>query len=230
MTHRLLRVLLPLALAGSALAATLRGASEGVTADVAVRTAIAERLARPDAEITLTRVDLPAAAPTLFRGATPEPGSRLGKPMRFIMRPTTGRPVLAVVFATVVADRPVIARNLERGTRMVPGDFTLVRGPITAVTLRRLPLPSELDGARTRRALDAGEPVGPNDVILRRAVEPGDRVTVVAVSGTIEVSAMLVASDGGDPGDIVRVVNPDAKRTLRTRVIERGRVEVEYGR
>jgi flagella basal body P-ring formation protein FlgA len=226
----LLRVLLPLALAGSALAATVRGTSDGVTADVAIRRAIVERLARPNAEITLTLVDLPAAAPTLFRGATPEPGSRLGKPMRFIMRPLTGRPVLAVVIATVVADRPVVARSLERGTRMGPEDFTLVRGPITAMTLRRLPSPGELDGARTRRALEAGESVGPNDVILRRAVEPGDRVTVVAVSGPVEVSATLVASDGGDPGDIVRVVNPETKRNLRTRVIERGRVEVEHGR
>jgi flagella basal body P-ring formation protein FlgA len=61
---------------------------------------------------------------------------------------------------------------------------------------------------------------------LRRVVEPGDRVTVVALAGAVEVTAQFVAADGGSVGDIIRVRNPDTKKYLRGRIVKPGRVEV----
>ncbi len=42
----------------------------------------------------------------------------------------------------------------------------------------------------------------------------------------MEVTATFVAADGGDAGDVIRVVNPDTKRYLRARVVKPGLVEV----
>jgi flagella basal body P-ring formation protein FlgA len=231
--HRLFRYLVPIALAGSALAASVRadGSLDASTsADNVVRRAIAVRLGRPNAEIAITVLDLPAKAPQVFRDAVPEPGSRLGRPMRFVLRPFTGRPVLAVVTATVIVDRAILRSDVVRGAVLGAGDVMFERGVVAGLTLRRLPTLADLEGARARRTLAAGLTITPNDVLLRRAVEAGDKVTVVATSGAVEVSATLVAADGGDPGDLVRVVNPETRRDVRGRVTARGRVEVEHGR
>jgi flagella basal body P-ring formation protein FlgA len=232
--RRLFRFLVPIALAGSALAASVRADDRGLdvstSADSVVRRAITARLGRPDAEIAIAMIDLPTKAPQAFRDAVPEPGSRLGRPMRFLLRPFTGRPVIAVVTATVIADRAVLRSDVARGAVLGADDVTLERGAIAGVILRRLPTLADLEGARARRTLAAGLAITPNDVLLRRAVEAGDKVTVVASSGAVEVSATLVAADGGDPGDLVRVVNPETRRDVRGRVTDRGRVEVEHGR
>jgi flagella basal body P-ring formation protein FlgA len=76
----------------------------------------------------------------------------------------------------------------------------------------------------------AGGVLGPGSLVLRRAVEPGDRVTAIAIAGAVQVSAELEAADGGDPGDVIRVVNRETRRSLRGRVIGDGTVEVGYAR
>ena len=55
-------------------------------------------------------------------------------------------------------------------------------------------------------------------------------MTVVASAGAVEVTAAMVASDGGQPGDVIRVMNPDTKRFLRARIVKAGIVEVVDGR
>jgi len=231
---RFIRFVLPTALAASTLATSVRAVSDvpadGATAVDVIRAAIVERLADTEAEIRIDAVDLPPAAPDRFRDAVPEPGSRLGKPMRFLLRPATGRPVLAVARATVVADQVVLKRMVARGARLAPGDFGRRRGELAGMTLRHQLTFDQLDGARARRLLEPGTVLSPIDVVVRRAVEPGDVVTVVAIAGVVEVSANLVAADGGDKGDLVRVVNPDTRRDMRARVTGRGRVEVRHDR
>jgi flagella basal body P-ring formation protein FlgA len=80
------------------------------------------------------------------------------------------------------------------------------------------------------RPVPAGAVLLPGSVMIRRAVEPGDRITAVAIAGDIQVSAELTATDGGEPGDVIRVVNTDTRRSLRGRVIAEGLVEVGYAR
>lgn len=201
-----------------------------VSATEAVRRSIAARIGRPDADVTVLSIDLPYEAPTVFRDAQPDPGARLGKPMRFMLRPASGRPALAVVTAAVVIDQVVLRRDLARGEQIAFEDIGIARGAVTGVTLRRIPTAAELVGSRARRALSAGAALLPAHVAMRRAVEPGDAVTVVAVSGDVEVTAQLIAADGGDPGDLVRVVNRETRRDVRARVTARGRVEVEHAR
>ena len=86
-----------------------------------------------------------------------------------------------------------------------------------------------LDAARfavNPRPLGVGETVLETFVAGRRAVERGDDVTVVAAAGAIEVTAAMIASDGGQPGDVIRVMNPDTRRFIRARIVKSGVVEV----
>lgn len=195
-----------------------------VDAAAAVREAVLERLGR-EAEVDVLSVD--GAAPgAVFVEAKPSPTARLGDPFRVTLIASEGRPVRATADVRVVVDHVVATHRLERGATLTEDDVEAQKGELVGVPLRALPRIDEVIGARVLRPIDAGAVVLPVSVALRRAVEPGDQVTVVAVRGPIEVTATFIASDGGRPGDVVRVMNPESKRYIRGRVIEEGRVEV----
>lgn len=214
--------------------ARMDGQADGsglTSADAAIRTAIATRLG-VDATIDVVAIDLPVRAglPTQFRQARPDPSARLGRPMRFALLPASGMPVTVVATVHVVAEHVVTARAVDRNETMTPEAMRVVREELRDVPLRRVLTPSQVRGGRVLRPLPAGATVVPGAVVVRRAVEPGDRVTVLAVSGDVQVSAELIATDGGDPGDVIRVVNPETRRDLRGRIVKEGLVEVNYAR
>lgn len=200
-------------------------------ADVVIRAAIAARLG-VDATIDVQTVDLPVrpGLPTMFRQARPDPSARLGRPMRFALLPATGMPIIAVATVHVVAEHVVTARAIDRNETLTPDAMRVVREELRDVPLRRVLTPAQVRGGRVLRPMAAGATLLPGAVLVRRAVEPGDRVTVTAVSGDVQVSAELIATDGGDPGDVIRVVNPDTRKDLRGRIVKEGLVEVNYAR
>lgn len=205
-----------------------RAAAPLLTADEAVRRAIVDRLGSVD--VTVVSIDVPARAGATFRVARPDPAARLGRVMRFTLVPDGGAAVFASVTVRIVGERVVTLRSLDRGRTVSADDVSVVRGELTEGPLRRLPTGSQVIGSRVLRPIAASATVLPGSVVVRRAVEPGDRVTVVAVSGPVQVSATLTATDGGDAGDTIRVVNSDTRRTLRGRIVKEGLVEVGYGR
>jgi flagella basal body P-ring formation protein FlgA len=163
-------------------------------------------------------------------GARPDPAAMLGRPLRFSLVRPGALPVTAVARVTVVVEHTRARRAIARGEVLAEGDIETITGAVSGVPLRPLPLAADLVGGRLLRPLSAGAIVQANFVAIRRAVEPGDRVTVVAAIGDVEVSATFVAADGGRPGDVIRVVNPDTKRYVRGRIVRAGLVEVLYGR
>ena len=113
---------------------------------------------------------------------------------------------------------------------MTGEDVTSLTGEISGVPMRRLPSLSDVTGTKALRPLAIGDTVLESFIAGRRAIERGDEVTVVASAGAVEVTAAMVASDGGQPGDVIRVMNPDTKRFLRARIVKAGIVEVVDGR
>jgi flagella basal body P-ring formation protein FlgA len=217
-------------LAAAMLALTVRasGETEFVPVEQAIRQAVLERLG--DVEVEILSIDRPAGGASSFRAARPDPAGRLGRPVRFTLVPDRGPLVFATVTLRVVGEHVVTLRELSRGATVAADDVRQVRAELMNVPLRRLPTGEQVVGSRVLRPIRAQSTVLPGAVAVRRAIEPGDRVTVLAVSGAIRVSAMLTAADGGDPGDVIRVVNRDSRRTLRGRVVKEGLVEVRYGR
>jgi flagella basal body P-ring formation protein FlgA len=61
---------------------------------------------------------------------------------------------------------------------------------------------------------------------LRRVVQSGDRVAVRAGVQGVTAETQGVAAQSGEPGDIIRVVNPSSRRSVKARVVGPGKVEV----
>lgn len=223
---RVLIAAVVLVAAGSAVGASPAGS---MTAADAIRQAVDERFGG-GVEVSIVTLDLPARAGDAFKTARPDPAARLGRPMRFTLVPVQGSPVIAVATLHVIGDHVVTRRAIDRHETLSGEDVSVVRGELRDVPLRRLPTGAQVIGSRVLRPMNAASVVLPGSVAIRRAVEPGDAVTVVAIAGAIEVSATLTAADGGNPGDVIRVVNTDTRRSLRGRVVQEGLVEVRHER
>jgi flagella basal body P-ring formation protein FlgA len=215
-------------LLGVCASATLSAQAPALSAADAIREAVAERLGI-EATVVVESVDIDGAAP-VFREARPDPAAKLGEPIRFTLVTTTGAALPATATVNVTGAFVVTTRAVARGESLKAEDLDESTRAIVEVPLRRLPTMAELVGSRALRLLPAGEPVPANAVALRRKVEPGDSVTVVAASGAVQVTATFVAADGGQPGSVIRVVNPDSHRFLRGRVMDDGTIEVIDGR
>jgi flagella basal body P-ring formation protein FlgA len=157
-----------------------------------------------------------------------EPGARVGGLVRFTLRWADGRHAgEADAVVRVQAECARARRDLERGTVLAAGDLEVVRADVGRALLR--PCPTELAGARLLRSLAAGDIVTAVAVAVAPLVRSGDAVVTRVRTAGIEVSGKGVASQSGELGDVIRVVNPESGRTLRARVTARGEVEVIHG-
>jgi flagella basal body P-ring formation protein FlgA len=210
------------------LSATVRTASGPMSAADAARAAIEARLG-DDVDVTVTVTGLSGDA-LVFREARPDPASRLGQPVRFTFVTVDGAQLPGSADVTVVGPRTIARRAVARGEHLTEDDLLTVVGELSGVPLRPLPTVQELVGGRVMQALPAGGTVLPGAVAVRREIERGDPVVAVAAAGAIEVTATMLAADGGRRGDTIRVMNPETKRYLRARIVKKGLVEVINGR
>ena len=217
-----------LAVACASAADGLLARGPALSATDAVRAAVLSRLGT-NATVVVESIDIAGGAP-VFREAKPDPAARLGRPVRFTLITDRGASLPATAAVTVTSPLVVTTRRVARGEVLKPEDLDDASRVLVDLPIRRLPQLGELVGSRTLRDLPAGEPVPGNAVALRRKVEPGDPVTVVAAAGAVEVTATFVAADGGQPGSVIRVVNPETRRFLRGRVLNDGKIEVIDGR
>jgi flagella basal body P-ring formation protein FlgA len=200
----------------------------GSSAAGAMRAAIVARVSA-GADVSVQPAGVVGDA-RVFREARPDPSAWLGRPIRFTLITSAGAALPASATVRVVADYAVTTHAVDRGHVLADGDVRVLHGEITGVPLGPLPAAADLIGARVLRPMAEGTTVLAAFVKLRRLVEPGDHVTVVAAAGAIRVTAAMVAADGGSAGDIIRVVNPGTRRYLRGRVVREGVVEVLNGR
>ena len=190
----------------------------------AIRLALGDKLG-PAVEITIEpSSSVPDASQ--FTSATPDPAAWLGRSMRFTLLSGTGPATSVFAIVHVVGDYAVATHALSRDQVLTADDVKTVHGEWRDVPLRRLPTVDALIGARTLRPIDTGMTIQAPFVIVHRTIEPGDKVTAVATAGAVEVTATLVAADGGSVGDVIRMVNPDTRKYLRGRVLRAGYVEV----
>jgi flagella basal body P-ring formation protein FlgA len=196
---------------------------DAVPAADAIRAAILERVGA-SAEVTIHALE--PLREGRFREARPDPLARLGRPVQFTLIPESGAPVKVVASFDVVADHATTVVAIGRGHTIDLEDLTPRRAALRDVPMRLISSAAMLAGARALRPIPAGALVQTSFVAMRRAIEPGDPVTAVAIAGPIEVSATLVAADGGAIGATIRVVNPDTRRVIRGRIVGDGKVQV----
>jgi len=202
---------------------------------VAVRTRVGE-----EAAVRVTALSV-VLAPGSGHGAlcaAPEPGSRLGRPMRFTLTraaqpacPVTGtrqprgvRAGEATATVRVVARHARAAQAIARGQELREGDLILVVDDVGEGPLRRLP--QDLLGARALRAIEAGAILTATMVAPVPLVRSGDEVRTRVRVGAMEAVGLTVAQQTGQLGDVIRVINRNSHRALRGRIVGPQEIEV----
>lgn len=160
--------------------------------------------------------------------AVPEPGAQLGRVMRFTLR--TGdlraRTGSATALVRVSVHHAHTTRALDRGAVLTEADVIAASHDITGGALRPLPDLSSAAHARTIRPLAADTCITASMVAPLPAVRGGHDVVAVARVGRVEARTIVTASQSGERGSIIRVVNRQSQRPLKARVVAEGLVEI----
>jgi len=199
----------------------------------AIADAIRERVgAGADVSVTLGQVQL-VGDDVVDLEARPVPGARLARPTRFTLyRKGTGavrangRVGYAVAETRVSMEHVRAARPIGRGTVLSEDDLVSTVGDIGGVPLKPLPTPTDLIGARASRALREGDLVTATMVSLPKLVRARETVVVSARVGAVTVFGRATATQSGELGAVISLVNEGSGRRLKGRVVALGEVEV----
>jgi len=229
-TFRGVHVVLTLAGLAAAMSAPVRvtaGAPDLSPAD-AIRAAVIARVGG-DAGVTIKSIDTDRADLSV-REARPDPAARLGQPIRFTLITGAGPGIVVTADIDVVVTHTVVKSEIARGHAVDAASIEEIKGVLTNVPLGRVVTRAEALGTRALRPIAPGTVLTAVHLALRRVVEPGDTVVVMALVGTVEVTATFVAVDGGAVGDAIRVRNPQTRKYIRGRILKAGAVEVIHER
>ena len=198
---------------------------------VAIERAVQERMGNVRVvviELTRTgeRCDSVTVAESEPLVALPEPGSRLGRPIRFILAVGDTR-VGSVVAKLTVTGAAVRSRQaIACGDSIDADAIELVEAELEGMLLDRLPTMAEIVRAQARRDLGAGEILTSSAVIVPPVVKSGDEVKVSMSTGTTQLTGVGRASGSGQLGDLIRVLVPSSRRGLKARITGPGSVEI----
>jgi flagella basal body P-ring formation protein FlgA len=204
-----------------------------VAVKAAIRSAIEKRMERPF-EVTLEDFTcaLTSDAPQAL-AAKPDPSARTGQAVRFVITTAgagvRGYPVelgRAAAIVHVSGDHVRTRRSMPAGGTLTADDLEVAHGLLDGLPLRRLPILSDLLGARLLRGLAAGGPVAADAVAIAPIVHVGDDVRLTVHLGDVEATVTGVAAQTASRGQIIRVVNASSRRALRARVTAPGEGEV----
>jgi flagella basal body P-ring formation protein FlgA len=211
------------------------GAHREPDADAPLRQAIVAAVqARmgPDVEVAIDDLRVPAGWPHETVQARLDPGARLGRPMRFALgAPSAGAGGAVAWTGSAEARMRVLVPHLHtrrpvaRGETLGEADVALVRHAVDG-PLRPWPAAGHAGRIRVVRDLAADACLAPGTISVVPLVQAGQTVQATVRIGGIVAEAGLVAADNGAMGAVIRVVNPQSRRTLKARVTGAGQVEV----
>jgi len=190
----------------------------------AIEYAVAEKIGG-DAAVQVTSIDT-AVADEAGLEAQADPAARLGQATRFVLTSDGVRRGAAVATLQVQTRYARASRAIARDEAITQDAFEVVNGVLPAIALRRVPAPGEVVGLKARRAIARGEALTSAVLIVPPAVRSGDEVTVKVAIGQVEVTGVAVASGSGQPGDVIRVMQPRTRRLVKARILGPGAVEV----
>jgi flagella basal body P-ring formation protein FlgA len=128
------------------------------------------------------------------------------------------------------AEIVVIARNIARGESLRESDVLVERRPRADVPPDAQSRLASVIGQAARRALRAGQPLRPADLMKPDLVGRNDTVTIVFEVPGITLTARGKALASGAEGESIEVLNPHSKRVLHATVSGTGTVTVGRGR
>jgi len=203
--------------------------------DAAVRDAIVAAVrARmgEGADVAVAALRLPPGWSRADVQVRPDPRAVLGRPMRFSLGTPSARRGGAIRWTGAAeADVQVLVEHLHttravaRGDILSGADVAVVRHAVEG-PLRAWPAAEAIDRSRALRDFGPGACLARNSLAVVSLVRAGQDVQAIARVGGIEAEARMVAAENGDKGSVIRVVNPESRRSIRARVVAAGVVEV----
>ena len=121
----------------------------------------------------------------------------------------------------------VSAKLLNRGQLLQKSDIKLKNVDLATLPQGYIDDLSDLIGQKLKRRLSPGTAFTPNSVEKPERVKRGQRVTILARSGSMEVRMTGKALAGGAIGDRIRVVNIKSKKKREGIITQSGEVKVD---
>jgi len=120
------------------------------------------------------------------------------------------------------------SRPLRRSSIITEDDVGTKRRNISKLPYNVLTSMQYVVGKRVKHALKADTVLLANMVEDPPLIKKGDRVTIVAESSTILVTALGIAQTKGGPGDQIRVKNCMNRKEIIARIVNASTVKVEF--
>ena len=125
-----------------------------------------------------------------------------------------------------LVDVPVLARAVLPGAVIQQSDIVWKKVRQVSLAGNIVAQPEEIIGAVTRRPLAPNRPLRTTDLKPNLLITRNDRVTIVAYTANMRLTATGIAMQNGAEGDVVQVTNTASKKTIQGRVIGPNLVEV----
>lgn len=120
----------------------------------------------------------------------------------------------------------VAGRALSRGVELGPDDVELQERDLSRLTGGYITDLDSVFGMKLRRSVRAGLPLNESLLQAPLAIRRGERVTILARSGELEVRMEGEATTDGAQGQVIRVRNLSSRREIEAVVVAPGLVEV----
>lgn len=136
---------------------------------------------------------------------------------------------LIVQAKVAVMERVVVSvRPLQRGEVLRADDLELAERDLASLRGGYYRVLDEVVGMKLKRSLGVGLPLQQSMLALPIAVRRGDKVSIRAMGGGLDVRMQGEALESGARGETIRVRNLSSKRELEARVAGPGQVEVDF--
>jgi flagella basal body P-ring formation protein FlgA len=157
------------------------------------------------------------------------PGYGIGRSTTVGVRCDGDKPWSLYVQASVRSFGKVLvtARPLGRGEVVQAGDIVLKRQELGRLRSGYLTDPAQAVGKRLVRSVNAGTVLSAGLLRAPLMVHRGDRVTIIANTGGLQVRMAGTALEDGAQGQMIRVRNLSSKREVQGVVTGVGIVEVQ---
>ncbi len=122
----------------------------------------------------------------------------------------------------------VTTRSLRRNEVITAQDVRIEKRTLDRIPVDLISDPKEVIGKETKYFLKMGEVLTKNKIKRVPIVKRGSKVTIVAESPVLRITAPGMAKEDGCKGDMIKVLNLTSKKTIYAKVIDAHTVKVEF--
>jgi flagellar basal body P-ring formation protein FlgA len=169
--------------------------------------------------------------PYSYRVITPNKTSYLGTvslSVVFDVHGQSSKKAWATVKIEVETDAIVVRKPLNRNQTIEKDDVNVISMDMADLPSNYISSLEDVVGKRTLRAMNPKEVFRTDIVELPPMVKRNDRVSIVAESGSLRITAVGEVKESGSRGERVKVVNLSSNKEIFARVLDPKTVRVEF--